>query len=220
MIKIFKIKLSLAKHFLINILKRVKNLIKNKDKAMPVFPSLANTGVKIHIGAGEINLQGWINVDARPFDHIHIVSEELDLKEFSDDSVTEIYMSHILEHVPFSKVLNIFKHFNKKLKVGGILRVSVPDFDSIVKIYTNNNNNLDTVKYTLMGGQDYEHNFHYSVYNLKALESIFKKAKFNNINKWNTKEDFGLEFGDWSSYKFQTKKEDIEISLNLKATKI
>ena len=38
-------------------------------------------------------------------------------------------------------------------------------------------------------------------------------------NKLNTKHDFGFELGDWSSYKFKTKQEDIKISLNLKATK-
>ena len=213
------IRLRFLKGLTLNFYKNFINFIKSQDKPMPVFIKNNNIGPKVHIGAGPINLQGWINIDARPLDHIHIVSKNLNLKEFSNNSIQEIYMCHILEHIPFTEVPNIFQNLYKKLKIGGVLRISVPSFDSMVQIYKDNNNNLNIIKYALMGGQDYEFNFHYSVYNESELTKIFKKNKFINISNWNVKDDFGIDIGDWSSAKFKTKNGKYDISLNLKAIK-
>ena len=70
-----------------------------------------------------------------------------------------------------------------------------------------------------MGGQDYEFNYHYSVYNKEELTKKFKENKFSNIVSWDTKNDFGLDISDWSSAKFKTKNGAIDISLNIKGIK-
>ncbi len=185
-----------------------------------IYTKNKSSGLKVHLGSGEINLQGWVNVDARDFSHIHLKSKDLKLKEFSDSSIDEIYLCHVLEHIEFKRIYNTISIFQKKLTKGGVLRISVPSFDSIIKIYKNNGENLNQVKYALMGGQDYKYNFHYSIYNENLLKKIFLDNGFKDILKWNTKEDFGLDIGDWSSAKFKTKKGIYDISLNLKGTKI
>ena len=37
----------------------------NNNKFNIVFPDNKTNGLKIHLGSGEINLQGWVNIDAR-----------------------------------------------------------------------------------------------------------------------------------------------------------
>jgi SAM-dependent methyltransferase len=205
---------------LFNLLKLFKNLKVLTNKNLPIYTSNNNNGIKVHIGSGDINLQGWINIDARSFEHVHIVTNDISLNEFQDNSIEEIYLCHVLEHISFNDSENFIEKMYTKLRPGGILRISVPSFDSIVKIYENNNNNLDIVKYALMGGQDYEYNFHKSIYNYETLKNIFSNKNFVNINTWNTEIDFGQSIGDWSDRSFKSQKGPIKISLNIKGQRI
>jgi len=197
----------------------IEVLFKHRNNTPPIYPSNNSLGLKIHLGPGEINLQGWINIDARQFSHTHIKTNALNLKEFSDGSISEIYLCHVLEHFSFQESQDLLKTFYTKLKSGGVLKVSVPDFSALVKIYNNNNNNLEDVKNALMGGQDYEYNFHKSVYNIKFLKTLFKDAGFENLQEWNTSEEFGQSIGDWSDFEQKTKKGRVKLSLNIKGIK-
>ena len=204
---------------IINNIQRLKRAFNNRNLPEPIFTKKNEKGLKIHLGPGDINLQGWVNIDARHFDHVHIVSDDMKLNEFNDNSVDEIYLCHVLEHISFEEAKSFISQMHKKLKSNGILRIAVPSFDAIIDIYNNNKNNLEIVKYALMGGQDYEYNFHKSIYNFSELEGLFLKAGFNNIKLWNPQEDFGQEINDWSSVNYPSSKGNICISLNVKAQK-
>jgi predicted SAM-dependent methyltransferase len=153
---------------------------------------------KIHLGCGDIILNGWINIDARNADHIHIHTDQIDLKEFADNSVGVIYLSHVLEHFDFKESKDLLELFNKKLKPGGVLIVSVPDFHALTQVYSLNYD-LEIVKRALMGGQDYAYNFHKSVYNFELLKNLLTKC----------------QLGDFSTYRI----ENILISLSVIAIK-
>lgn len=185
----------------------------------PIYPSHSDNGLKIHLGAGPINIQGWINIDARDASHIHLQSSGFDLKEFSDGTISEIYMCHVLEHFSFAEAKVVLKKLNEKLKSGGVLRLSVPDFDQLIKIYHANGNDLELIKMALMGGQDYEYNFHKAVFNRMLLTELLILCGFSHVQKWNTDEDFGVNLGDWSNKGFDTPAGNIPISLNVKAVK-
>lgn len=185
----------------------------------PVYPKAGHGGLKIHFGAGPINIQGWINIDARDASHIHLQSSGFDLKEFSDGAVSEIYMCHVLEHFSFEEVNAVLKTMNGKLKEGGVLRLSVPDFDQLVAIYHANGGDLNLIKKALMGGQEYEYNFHKAVFNKQLLCNLLISCGFNNAQTWSTQEDFGIDLGDWSNRCFHTSSGNIPVSLNIKAIK-
>lgn len=185
----------------------------------PVYPKAGDGGLKIHLGAGPINIQGWVSVDARQAPHIHLRSEGFALNEFANGTISEIYMCHVLEHFSFEEVSEILRNFHKKLKVDGVLRLSVPDFDRLVRVYQANGNNLELIKFALMGGQDYAHNFHKCVFNHDALAELLAACGFEHMTEWNTLEEFGVHLGDWSETSFQTPKGEFPISLNMKAIK-
>lgn len=197
---------------------RVLNLLQG-GKNKPVYPTNSSGGLRVHLGAGPINIQGWINIDARSDSHIHLQSEGFDLNEFADGALSEIYMCHVLEHFSFEESKIILQNFRKKLKVGGVLRLSVPDFDGLVSAYHGNENNLELIKMALMGGQDYEHNYHKSVYNKALLSDLLLLCGFDELETWNSQEDFGIDLGDWSSKNFSTQNGEFPVSLNIKALK-
>lgn len=189
------------------------------EASEPLYPSVEGNGLRIHLGSGPINIQGWVNVDARHSTHIHVKATELDLSEFTDGKVSEIYMCHVLEHFSFEEINNILKTMNRKLKVGGVLRISVPDFDQLLAIYSASGKNLELIKRALMGGQDYEYNFHKGIFNRQLLTNLLTNYGFNEIKEWNTREDFGISLGDWSEKGFDTPAGKIPVSLNIKALK-
>lgn len=193
--------------------------IKNYDKPLPIYPNVGSNGLKLHIGAGDINLQGWVNIDGRKFQHTHLVSDGFSLEEFSDASIEQIYMCHVLEHFSFEEAKTLLSYFNTKLKSGGCIRLSVPDFDALVLAYTANNKDLDIIKSALMGGQNYSYNFHKAVFNKASLSNLLESCGFDAVSDWNTIADFETTLGDWSNGTIYTPERDIPISLNLKALK-
>ncbi len=195
------------------------NLLINQDanKVLNVLPS--NKGPRVHLGSGPINIQGWINIDARQYPHTHIQTSRLTLDEFNENSISEIYLCHVLEHFSFIEVTELLNSFYKKLKPGACLRLSVPDFDKLIDIYIEESRNLNLVKYALYGGQDYSFNFHKSCFNCQSLSELLKTSNFHSIEEWTTLDDFGLSLGDWSDQFFNTKNGPKKISLNLKCMK-
>jgi predicted SAM-dependent methyltransferase len=191
--------------------------LNNINKSLPIYTKTMPSGIKLHLGAGPVNIQGWINIDARSYAHTHIVSEGFGLNEFADNSIAEIYMCHVLEHFSFSEAENILKRFRTKLRSGGILRISVPSFDELVKVYVDNQFDISSIQLALMGGQDYEHNFHRSVYTERSLTILLTRCGFQAIQRWDTAEEFGIDLGDWSSRLVKTPVSSRLISLNLSA---
>jgi predicted SAM-dependent methyltransferase len=200
------------------LLKNLKNVIftnKNYNNNNFQYP---DNFVKpfLHIGCGDINLDGWINLDARNKGHIHIHTDNLDLSQFSDESLGVIYLSHVLEHVSFVDAEILINTFFKKLRKGGVLLVSVPDFEAMIKIYQGSGSDLNIIRKALLGGQDYEYNYHKSVYDNKLLCELCLNSGFNIASKYSTLEEFGSTVGDFSTYEINS----IPVSINIKAIKL
>jgi len=176
-------------------------------------------GIKIHLGCGPVNIEGWINIDARKYGHIHIQTPNLELSEFNDSVLEEIYLCHVLEHFSFKDAEKLIIRLKRKLRTGGTLRISVPDFDALVNVYKKTYHDINSIKYAVLGGQDYEFNYHKSIYNELSLRNLLDHCGFIKQEKWITEKDFGVDLGDWSNKKFKTNSGSVSISLNLKAIK-
>jgi predicted SAM-dependent methyltransferase len=198
--------------------KKINNFSNNYSEPLPIYIDNKKSGPKVHLGSGEINLQGWINIDARNFKHTHIIDQDFELKEFTDESISEIYLCHVLEHFSFKDSLRLLEKLNKKLSKGSIIRISVPDFSKLKMIY-DQTSNLEQIKFALMGGQNYENDFHKSIYDFKILSELLNQANFKNPTTWNCTEDFGVELNDWSDGTYNVNNKKIKISLNVKAIK-
>ncbi len=197
-----------------NILKLSANLIKIINNPTPIF-SERKKGIRLHLGSGEINLQGWINIDAKEDLHIHITEKDFKLNYFANNSISEIYLCHVLEHFTANEIKGLMTTFKEKLINGGILRVSVPDFDSIIEIYNSADTKIEKIHPILFGGQDNLFNYHKSAFNKAKLIKIFKEFNFKNVKEWDTKTIFGLSIGDYSDQFIKVKNKKIQISLNI-----
>ena len=90
--------------------------------------------MKLHIG-GQTTKEGWKILNIQKKDGVDFVGDLTDLSQFSDNSVEEVYASHVLEHVGQKKVLDTLKGVNRILNKGGKFYISVPDMDVLCKIF-------------------------------------------------------------------------------------
>lgn len=121
------------------VIHKQENLQKISDRNNHVIAQLLadNKPIRIELGAGqERQLEGWTTVDiSGDCDLI------LDLRNplpFPDESVSEIYSSHVLEHFLYPyQMAGILNECYRVLKKGGIFSVCVPNARIYIEAYLN-----------------------------------------------------------------------------------
>lgn len=99
----------------------------------------------LNLGCGSFVHDDWINVDFKSSLRNVISCNLLNGVPFPDNEFDVVYHSHVLEHFPKQNALTFLKECFRVLKPGGVMRVVVPDLESIVREYlkwmTNSLNN-------------------------------------------------------------------------------
>jgi len=175
--------------------------------------------INLHLGCGSIDDPRFINIDGMPHGHVDLVHTLATLPQFADSSVDLVYASHCLEHFRYRECEKVLTEWFRVLKSGGTLRVSVPDFDLLLKIYSENGSDPDLMIEQLLGGQDNRYNFHFNVFNRVNLVRMLRKVGFTTVRDWTYKQDAYAVMEDFSIYRKQVNGEWYEVSLNLDAIK-
>lgn len=158
-------------------------------------------------------LPGFTSLDIRDLKGVDIVSPIYPL-QVDNDIFDLVYASHVLEHFPRHMTVFVMKEWTRVLKKDGKLRISVPDFDAMVKIYQISND-LEYVIGPICGGQDYPQNFHYTIFDEKVLREQMSEAGLISIHPWDYKREDHGKIWDFS----QAETYGIPISLNLEGRK-
>jgi predicted SAM-dependent methyltransferase len=168
----------------------------------------------LHIGCGtNILPKPFKNLDIRKSSGVNYVGLAYPLK-FKTNSFDLVYASHVLEHFKKKDTLNVLKEWVRVLKPNGILRISVPSLDNLIKIYKTDNK-IENIIGPMVGGQTYKQNFHYNLFNEKSLTEYLKKSGCVAVHPWDFKRTIHSDYWDFS----QATTKEILISLNLEARK-
>ena len=190
----------------------------NRQIVKPPLPKNSDGKVLVHIGCGKTNSPEFINVDARPLSHVHIVTDNItSLPDFNNGTVDLVYMCHILEHIKRKDLKKVLSEMKRVLKKGGLLRLSVPDFDKLLEVYIASGKDINAISRQLMGGQDHEYNIHYSVFNHHRLTELLKEVGFQKVVSWDPDNCQYHNFKDRASRKMKANGKEFMISLNLEA---
>lgn len=139
--------------------------------------------IKLDLGCGGVKQKGFIGIDA-------ILGPGVDLEynlelgiPFPDKSVSEIYTSHFLEHLPDSKAIFLLKEIKRVLKTNGKLTIVVPDLESSLQKFLKM---TEADKWSfgwqwIFGNQKKEYEFHKTGYSKKRIKNLLNKNKFKNI---------------------------------------
>ena len=176
---------------------------------------------RLHLGCGDRFIPGFLHVDIRPFPHVDVVTPLDELDMFGDNTTTLLYASHVLEHFPRHQIPVVLGEWRRVLRPGGILSVSVPDFEQLIKVYEIAGRDLDAVLGPLVGRQDHPFNFHYMVFDRRKLTSLLREAGFIEVRPWDWSRTEHAHVDDFSQayYPHQQKQTGTPISLNLEAIK-
>lgn len=90
---------------------------------------------RLHIGGNEAR-NGWEIFDALRGPHVDHVGEAADLSRFAEGTFTAVYASHVLEHFDYKdEIIDVLREWRRVLRPGGSLYVSVPDLESLCRLY-------------------------------------------------------------------------------------
>ena len=90
--------------------------------------------IKINLGCGWRNFgKDWHHVDGGDYDHLD--SRDIVNLPFKDNSVDLIYASHVIEYFDRVEIIEVLNKWKSKLKSGGTLRLAVPNFKTMAKLY-------------------------------------------------------------------------------------
>lgn len=88
----------------------------------------------IHVGCGNVYLDGWINIDisSERADVIHDAHQPF---PYEDHSIDFIYSEHFIEHLTADEGVLFFKEMHRILKNGGVMRTATSDLGCLVFRY-------------------------------------------------------------------------------------
>ena len=71
--------------------------------------------MKLHLGCGERYLEGYTHIDLADFEHIDYKMPVDNLSIFENNSIDEIYASHVVEYFDRDEVKLLLKEWNRVL---------------------------------------------------------------------------------------------------------
>jgi predicted SAM-dependent methyltransferase len=89
----------------------------------------------LNIGCGTTHHPDWINLDVSTTEPSVLQVDINSGLPFPADSITVCYSSHLLEHLDLDDVRKFLAECMRVLKRGGLIRLAVPDLESIAREY-------------------------------------------------------------------------------------
>lgn len=188
-----------------------------------------NKEIKLHLGCGKKFIPGFVHVDSDNYPHIDYRHDIARLPMFKDNSVDLIYSSHALEYFDREEAKEVLKEWKRVLKPGGILRLAVPDFEAIVKVYLKYNKDLEHRgilgplygRWEIKTKKGRKFIYHKTVYDFKSLQKLLKSIGFKNVHRYDWRKTIHKDYDDFSQAYIPhlDKKHGLLISLNVEAKK-
>jgi len=154
--------------------------------------------MKLHLGCGKKNISGWVNIDVGS-DHADM---KIDIKELSDyfdnNSIDEIYICHVFEHFDRHEYVSILKSIFSLLRLGGTIRISVPDFHVYATYYCETLD-INSIYGALYGGQKNKFDYHKWCFIYDSLKNDLEEMGFKNIERYDWRTTEHAHQFDWAS---------------------
>lgn len=137
--------------------------------------------IRLNLGSGPREIDEYLSVDARELPGVDVVADVASLP-YKEGTVDEIFSAHLIEHFTTAVMeRELLPYWYSLLKSGGVFRVVFPDMDGIIQAYTKNEMSFEALAEVIMGGQDYQLDYHYAVYSPERVAEMLKRTGFRNV---------------------------------------
>lgn len=170
--------------------------------------------MRIYLGSRNIKPEGFKTLDISPECNPDIVADITHMPQITDESCTELIASHVLEHLCWPESFKAMAEMARILKVGGILKIAVPDLRVLLEIMKSQG--MPFFAAGMIFGQGTGSNFHdqhHYGFTAEMLLQILNFLGFSDFDWWNSTLPEGAN--GWCS----VGQEKIAVSLNIKAVK-
>ncbi len=176
---------------------RINNQI-NPLHILRIYQIRKGNDLSVNIACGGSAKKGWVNLDLMKHKNITLRYDCRKKIPFKEETVARIRCEHFLEHLDYlEEAFFLVKSCYKSLKIGGVLRIVVPDAGSFLLAYKEGDkqkwlalnwdpDNLPEGFHTPMDiinfifRQEEEHQY---AYDFETLSSLLRRAGFKNIRK-------------------------------------
>lgn len=145
--------------------RRASELMFNQTSAQEKPQLFPTDKLKINVGSGRRNWEGWICFDEIDDPGVtNLVLNEIVKLPVENQSVGLAYSSHTFEHLPDNTVFRVMWELRRVLSLGGLFVLKIPDFDWFVNEYRKGNQEcmvnkgVESVTYT-WGSKGLDDNF-------------------------------------------------------------
>src|SRR5713226_7089105 len=128
----------------------------------------ARTRMLLNLGCGERCHPDWINVDLTAGRSGVIAHDLAKGIPFSSESADAVYLAALFEHIRRNDAASFLREIYRVLKPGGIVRVGVPDFEKICRIY------LEKLEAALAGDKQAVYDYDWIV--LEMLDQMVRET--------------------------------------------
>lgn len=186
--------------------------------------------ISLHLGCGKRFIPEFTyHIDLDDYPHIDYKHNISKLPMFKDNSIDLIYCSHALEYFDREEVKKVLKEWHRVLKPGGILRIAVPNFEAIVKVYQKYKN-LDHQgilgplygRMLIKTPRGKKIIYHKTIYDFESLKKLLEENGFKNVRRYDWRKTLHKNYDDYSQayIPHMDKEHGLLISLNVEATKL
>ncbi|MCF6147392.1 MAG: methyltransferase domain-containing protein [Candidatus Kuenenia sp.] len=161
------------------------------DQLRKTGPRIDGKPLRIHLGCGEKNLEGYVNIDYPPSEH-NVMNVKADvyanitLLDYPAESVDEIRLHHVFEHFNRVTALAMIIRWHKWLKVGGKLHIETPDLIGSAKMLLSNvplKTKMSVVRH-IIGDQTAPWAYHIDHWFAERFEHTLKELGFEYIKTY------------------------------------
>jgi SAM-dependent methyltransferase len=182
--------------------------------------------VQLHLGCGKRYIPGFVHIDLDDFPHIDYRSSIDKLPMFADETVDLIYCCHSFPYFDRVEAVQVLKEWLRVLKLGGIVRLAVSDFEALVRVYQETGD-LNQILGPLFGRIVIQRSegdgvlYQRTTYDYQSLEKLLLDAGFCSLRHYDWRQTIHKKYDDFSqAYKPHMDKEHgLLISLNVEAVK-
>lgn len=192
--------------------------------------------VNLYVGCGHHRMKGFTHVeiniakqfkkggDVGPPEIMADITKKIPL---ADKSVDIIYSNETLEHLTYQELINHFLECHRLIKIGGYVRMVVPDMDIMIKNYISKDENLEIAKkeseispflpvenHTDLFISRVLYHDHYYLHNYDTLSRALKKTGFSKIKQVGPGE---TSYKEVSEELFKAEKDTLKFNLIIEA---
>lgn len=163
-------------------------------RPMTIIKLRSRLPLKVNYGCGYKRQKGYINIDVRWTPCVDVIADINWCEKNLYGICREVYLSHVLEHYAFpgkqwrmkeGTVLDTLIKIYNMLEDGGHVKIAVPDFEILAKLYIENRQPLfPRLLGRICGEQDYPENVHRCVFDRNFLEKCLAEAGFVDLQTW------------------------------------